>query len=62
MLVALLTQRLGTFDIQIDDNGILSAPDDHGFTRDVWAGVDFLMRDVRRNINEIAGFGFVAKL
>jgi hypothetical protein len=61
-LVAFLTQRLGTLDIQIDDNGILSAPDDHGFTRDVWAGIDFLVWDVGRNINEIAGFGFVAKL
>jgi hypothetical protein len=61
-LVALLTQGLGTVEIQIDDNGILSAPDDHGFTRDIWAGIDFLVWNVRWNINEIAGFGFLAKL
>jgi hypothetical protein len=61
-LVVTLTQRFGTLDIQVHDNRLLAASDNHGLTRHIWAGVDFLMWDVRRNINEISGFGFVAEL
>jgi hypothetical protein len=61
-LAAALTCRLGTLDIQIHDNRILPAPDDHGLTGYIWAGVDFLVRDVRRNVDEISGTGLIAKL
>ena len=61
-LVAVRTHRLWTLDIQIHDNRILPASDHHGLTRYIYPGIDFLMRDVGRNINEIARAGFVAEL
>lgn len=54
-LVVSLTQRFGTLDIQIHDNRLLGASDNHGLTRHIWAGINFLVWDVRRNINEISG-------
>ena len=61
-LVAARTHRLWTLDIQIHDNRILPASDHHRLTRYIYPGIDFLMRDVGRNINEIARAGFVAEL
>ena len=61
MLAALIGCRFGTLDVQIHDHGILSASYNHCFTRYVGAGVDFLMRDVGRNVNEIASAGFSAE-
>jgi hypothetical protein len=61
-LAAALTYRLGTLDIQIHDNRILPASDYHGLTRHIRASVDFLMRDVGRNVNEISGTGLVTEL
>jgi len=46
--------RLRTLDVEIHDHRILPASNDHSFTRHIWTGVNFLMRDVGRNVNEIA--------
>jgi hypothetical protein len=54
--------RLGTLDVEIHDDRILSASDYHCFTRHIWAGVNFLMRDVGRNVNEISRRGLIAEL
>ena len=62
LLAAILTSRLRAFDIQIHYNGILAAPYNHGLTRNIWAGIDFLMRDVGRHVNEIAGTCLIAEL
>ncbi|HXY49287.1 MAG TPA: hypothetical protein VEI01_07540 [Terriglobales bacterium] len=62
MTAAALIWRLGTLDVQIHDHGILSASDYHCFTRHIWAGIDFLMRDVGWNVNEIPGVGLIAEL
>ena len=61
-LVAGLTQRLWTRDIQIHDNWILPASHDHRLTWHVWAGIDFLMGYVGRNVDEISRVGLIAEL
>src|SRR5580693_266802 len=61
-LVAGLTQWLCTRDIQIHDNRILPTSYDHRLTRHVWAGIDFLMGYVRRNVDEISSIGLIAEL
>ena len=48
--------------IQIDHYRILSAADNDGFTRLIRTCIDFLMRHIGRNVNEIAGSGFIAEL
>lgn len=62
MLAAALIRRFGTLDVQIHDHGILSASDYHCFTRHICAGIDLLMWDVGRNVNEIAGVSLIAEL
>jgi len=57
-----LVSRLGTLDVEIHDHRILPASDYHRFTRHIWAGVNFLMRDVGRNVNEVPGIGLIAEL
>jgi hypothetical protein len=52
---------LGAFDIEIDDDGFLSAADDDGFDGLVAARVEFLLLDVGRDVDEVAGAGFVHK-
>ena len=52
----------GAGDIEVDDDRLLAAADDDGFDGFVGAGVEFLMRDVGRNVDEIAGAGFVDEL
>jgi len=54
--------RLGTLDVEIHDHRILAASDYHRLTRHIWAGVNFLMWDVGRNINEISRCRFIAEL
>jgi hypothetical protein len=54
--------RLGTLDIQIHDHWILPASDYHGLTRDIRAGIEFLMRDGRRHVNEVPRIGLIAEL
>lgn len=60
--IGLVSQGLGTLDIEVHNNRFLAASDDHSLTRHIGPGVDFLMRNVRRNINEISRIGFVAEL
>jgi hypothetical protein len=62
LLACILSYRLRTLDVQIYDHGILPAPDYYRFTRDIWPGIDFLMRDVGGNVNEVSWVGFVAEL
>jgi len=57
-----LVSRLGTLDVEIHDHRILAASDDHRFTRHIWAGVNFLVRDVGRNVNEISRGRLIAEL
>ncbi len=40
--------------IEIDHNRVLSVPHDHCFADLIWAGIDFLMRHVRWNVNKVA--------
>jgi len=61
-LVAVVTGRFRALDIQIHYNGILPASHNYGLTRNIWAGIDFLMWDVGRHVNEIAGIGLSAEL
>src|SRR5215469_260910 len=61
-LVFALVSRLGTLDVEIHDHRILPASDYHRFTRHIWAGVNFLMRDVGRNVNEISRGRLIAEL
>ena len=46
------------FDIQIYDHGFVVAADEHALESFVARSVDFLMRDVGRHIDEVAGSGF----
>jgi len=55
------THRLGTVDIQIHDHRILPASDYDRFTGNIWPGVDFLMRDVGRHVNEVPRIGLSAE-
>jgi hypothetical protein len=61
-VAAVLTDRFRALDIQIHYNGILPASHNHGLTRNIWVGIDFLMWDVGRHVNEIAGTGLIAEL
>ena len=42
-------------DVQVDDHRLLIAPHQHAFQRLVGAGVDFLVRDEGRDVDEVAG-------
>ena len=56
---------LGRFDrrdLQIDDDRFLSASNQHTFERLIDAGVDLLVRNIRRNIDKVAGAGFGGEL
>src|SRR5258707_383944 len=53
---------LRTFEIQVDDNGILTASYHHRLTGFIGPSVDLLMRHVRRNVDEVARSGFPAEL
>src|SRR5208282_1764154 len=58
------TPRTGGFwgaQIQIDNNRILSVSHNYGLADLVRAGVDFLVRYVRWNVNKIARLGFLAE-
>ena len=44
-------------DIEIDDHRILPAAQQHAFQRLVFIGIDFLVRHIRRHVDEIAGAG-----
>ena len=52
---------LGSFQVQIYDDRILTASYHHRFARFVDPGVDFLVRHIRRHVNEISRTGFLAE-
>src|SRR5215471_9213876 len=62
LVAYILNDRFGALDLQIHHHGILAAPDYHGFTRNIWTGINFLMRDVGRNVNEVSWVGLIAEL
>lgn len=62
LLALAMICRLRTLDVQIHDDGILPASDYHCLTWHIRVGVDFLMWDVRRNVNEIARVRLIAEL
>jgi hypothetical protein len=62
LAASVLTDRLRALDIQIHYDGILPASHNHGLTRNICAGIDFLMWDVGRHVNEISGTGFITEL
>jgi len=53
--------RLRTLEIQINHDRILTTPYHNRFTGLVGAGVDLLMRYIRRNIDEVAWSRFAAE-
>ena len=53
---------LGAWNVQVDDDGLLAAADDHCLYRLILASVQFLMRDVWRDVDEVSGAGFVDEL
>jgi hypothetical protein len=52
---------LGSFQVQIHDDRILTASYHDRFARFVDPGVDFLVRHIRRHVNEISRTGFLAE-
>ena len=50
-----------TLQLQIDDDRFLPAADNNSFARLVGESIDFLMRHVRGNINEVTRPGFSAE-
>src|SRR6267142_5361898 len=47
--------------VKINDDRLLSTPNDYGFARLIWIGINLLVRHIRRNVNKISGSGFVAE-
>jgi hypothetical protein len=62
LLASALIYRLRALDVEVHNHGILPASDYHGFTRHIGTGVNFLMRDVGLNVNEISRVCLIAKL
>ncbi len=56
-----MIQRLGRFEREIDYYWILAAAHNNGFAGLVGKGVDFLMRDKGRDVDEVARSGFVGE-
>src|SRR5205823_4076095 len=52
------TRRLRALDVQIHDDGLLPAADDHSFDGLIRRRVHFLMGNVRRHVDEIPRAGF----
>jgi hypothetical protein len=53
--------RLGALHFEVHDNWLLTAADHDGFTNFIRMCIDLLVRDVGRNIDEVAGAGFPGK-
>src|SRR5215471_12259982 len=53
--------RFGTLDIEVHDNRLLTASDDHSLTREVGIGIDLLVRHIRRHVNKVARTSLVAE-
>ena len=54
-----MRRRLRTLDIQIYDDRLLAAADHHRFHRLIRTSIHLLVRDERRNVDEIARSGFL---
>ena len=50
--------RFDIRQVEIDHHGLLAAAHQHARKRQFVVRVDFLMRDIRGHINEVAGTGF----
>lgn len=50
------------FDVEVYYYRILPASDNYGLARHVGTGIDFLMRNVGGNVNEVSGVCLIAKL
>ena len=61
LLAFAVIYRLRTLDVQIHHHGFLPASDHNRFTRHIQAGVNFLMRDVGRNVNEVSRVCLIAE-
>jgi hypothetical protein len=57
-----LLGRLYGRDVEVDDDRFLPASHKDAFERLIGAGVDLLVRNVRRDVNEVAGAGFSGEL
>lgn len=55
-------RRLGRGDVEIEDDRFLSASHEHTFERFIDACVDLLMRNERRDVDEVAGPRFSGEL
>src|SRR6185369_1957166 len=53
-----LFRRLDGRNVEIDYDWFLPASHEHAFERLIGAGVDLLMRNKRRHVDEVAGSGF----
>jgi hypothetical protein len=53
---------LRAWDVQINHDWLLAASHDHCFHRFIPPGVEFLVRNKGRNLNEVARAGFLNKL
>ena len=57
-----LLGRLNRWDIEIDDDRFLAAAHQNAFERFIGAGVDLLMRNIWRDVDEVAGSSLSGKL
>jgi len=49
-------------DIEVDDHRFVIAAHQHALKRSFRVGINFLVRDIRRNKDEVAGFSFSREL
>ena len=56
---ARLRGRFRARNVQVDYNRLLAAAHHHRFNRDIRIGVDFLMRNIRRNEDEVTRSGLI---
>jgi len=54
--------RLDGRNVEVDDDRFLPASHEDAFERLIGAGVDLLVRNVRRDVDEVAGSGFSGEL
>lgn len=54
--------RIGAWYIEIHDDWFLAAAHDYGFDRFIGSRVEFLVGQVRRNVDKISRAGFVDEL
>ena len=57
ILLCIGVAQFGAGDIEVHNDGFLTAADDHGLDGHICAGVHFLVRNVRRDVDKIAGTG-----